>query len=58
MIVNEKCQSCMGKQCAWIWETRDTYLVAPREERYVYVSPFFVARVQLQNLALDDTPGV
>ncbi len=25
VIVNEKCQSCMGKQCAWIWERPNTY---------------------------------
>ena len=24
--VKQKCQSCVGKQCAWIWETRNTYL--------------------------------
>ena len=24
-IVNEKCQSCMGKQSSMIWETRNTY---------------------------------
>ncbi len=26
MIVKEKCQSCMGKQCVRIWERPNTYL--------------------------------
>jgi hypothetical protein len=25
VIVKEKCQSCAGKQCVRIWETRNTY---------------------------------
>ena len=40
VFVTEKCQSCMGKQCAWIWESPNTYTVATRPTPGTRSTPF------------------